>query len=651
MAIQKNFVVNAGLEVGAANVSITPTGNVTISNNVTIGNSVAVANGLTVGTTLNVTGVTTLSANLAAAGNVALGGNSIVLISGASGAPSRNAAVTVNRGTSPNVAIRWNETADTWQITTDGSAFGNIHSTLTDIILGTHTTGSYVATIESNTAAITFSASGAETAAVVANVRSANTTVDGITQLLDSVTSTSVTLAATANSVKRAYDTAVEAYSNAELFSSNATNLTNGTVPYARIPTNIVNTTSSFTMLGTHTFNANVVYNTSTRIFANGAIGAAGQVLTANATGQVYWNTPTVYVSSVASGNGITGGPITTSGTLSIVAGTGIVSNTSGVHVNSAFIASVTSLNANNASFLNGQAPSFYLNAGNLSTGLVPTARLAATGTANSSTYLRGDQTWATITSGVTTVTGGAGLTGGTSGDVTLNVGEGVGITVGVDSVGVKVAAGSGLTANSSGVFLNITDSVSTISSSTAASATAVKSAYDLAASKGTGTVTGVTAGSGLTGGTITTSGTLAVGQGSGISVTASAVNVNAGSGLVANSSGLFVNASSIAIGVLQNAIMGISSGSGWFKLPGGFIVQWGTMSASGESSSFTSFPITFPGAAVFATGIVDNSSSSNENDFWVQLVSLTASSVNFYFNSSDSDSSFRTGRWFAIGY
>jgi hypothetical protein len=41
------------------------------------------------------------------------------------------------------------------------------------------------------------------------------------------------------------------------------------------------------------------------------------------------------------------------------------------------------------------------LNASNLSTGTVPTARLAS-GTANSSTYLRGDQTWASITSGIT---------------------------------------------------------------------------------------------------------------------------------------------------------------------------------------------------------------------------------------------------------
>lgn len=59
----------------------------------------------------------------------------------------------------------------------------------------------------------------------------------------------------------------------------------------------------------------------------------------------------------------------------------------------------------------------------------------------------------------------------------------------------------------------SISDSVSSTSSDTSASSKAVKTAYDLAASKtsNTGTVTSVVASTGLNGGTISTSGTLSV--------------------------------------------------------------------------------------------------------------------------------------------
>ena len=47
---------------------------------------------------------------------------------GPSTAPTTNAGIEVDRGSSANVQIRWNETTDTWQITNDGSGFGNILS-------------------------------------------------------------------------------------------------------------------------------------------------------------------------------------------------------------------------------------------------------------------------------------------------------------------------------------------------------------------------------------------------------------------------------------------------------------------------------------------------------------------------------------------
>jgi hypothetical protein len=55
--------------------------------------------------------------------------NIITLNGGISGAPTLNAGVEVNRGSSANVSLIWNETVDRWQITSDGTTYANILST------------------------------------------------------------------------------------------------------------------------------------------------------------------------------------------------------------------------------------------------------------------------------------------------------------------------------------------------------------------------------------------------------------------------------------------------------------------------------------------------------------------------------------------
>ena len=132
-------------------------------------------------------------------------------------------------------------------------------------------------------------------------------------------------------------------------FYTNATNITTGTLPYAQIPANIVNTTSNFTVAGAWTFNANttwgaadhIILSSTSGISANGSYGTAGQVLHSNGTA-VYWDTDDQGVTSVATANGLSGGTITTTGTIGLTTGSTQTVNSTGLHVNSTL--SITSL-------------------------------------------------------------------------------------------------------------------------------------------------------------------------------------------------------------------------------------------------------------------------------------------------------------------
>jgi hypothetical protein len=119
---------------------------------------------------------------------------------------------------------------------------------------------------------------------------------------------------------------------NAAILSIGTSTIANSTGVY----TGVVN--GSSLSVGTN-FQANtsrVKIGTGVGLEANGGIGTAGQVLTSNAT-TVYWSSPaTGTVTSVSSGSGLTGGPITSTGTLSVQAGTGVTVNSTGVHIGQA---------------------------------------------------------------------------------------------------------------------------------------------------------------------------------------------------------------------------------------------------------------------------------------------------------------------------
>lgn len=127
---------------------------------------------------------------------------------------------------------------------------------------------------------------------------------------------------------------------------------------------------------------------------SNGTTGTAGQVLTSNGTA-TYWSSVggTGTVTSVATGNGMTGGPVTTTGTVSVLANTGIVANSTGLFVNSTYIGTLT---ANNTSFVGSVSAANVVSNSQLSSNLAnyqTTAGLSAnvaTLTANNASFLGG---------------------------------------------------------------------------------------------------------------------------------------------------------------------------------------------------------------------------------------------------------------------
>jgi hypothetical protein len=114
-------VTGGNVQVGVTgdNEIDTDEGNLTIDSaggTTTLDDNVIVTGDLTVqGTTTTVSTETLLVAD-----------NIITLNSNVTGSPTENAGIEIERGTSDNVQLRWNETNDTWEATRDGVTYANL---------------------------------------------------------------------------------------------------------------------------------------------------------------------------------------------------------------------------------------------------------------------------------------------------------------------------------------------------------------------------------------------------------------------------------------------------------------------------------------------------------------------------------------------
>ena len=103
---------------------------------------------------------------------------------------------------------------------------------------------------------------------------------------------------------------------------------------------------------------------------------------------------------------------------------------------------------AANAALLNSQNSAYYRNATNLNAGTVATARLAATGTADATTFLRGDSAWATIpntTTWASNITWNGGINVGIAAESSFDLsGSGIfGVNDGGSGYSIKSAIGA----------------------------------------------------------------------------------------------------------------------------------------------------------------------------------------------------------------
>ena len=123
----------AGTGIGASSGALSVDSTVVVTSGAqTVGGDKTFSNDIVISGNLTVSGTQTI-VNTA---TTSLADNIIELNRDASGSPSENAGLQVNRGSSSDVFLQWNETSDVWQFTNDGSTYYSIATDTDDLAEG-----------------------------------------------------------------------------------------------------------------------------------------------------------------------------------------------------------------------------------------------------------------------------------------------------------------------------------------------------------------------------------------------------------------------------------------------------------------------------------------------------------------------------------
>jgi hypothetical protein len=265
--------------------------------------------------------------------------------------------------------------------------------------------------------------------------------------------------------------------------------------------------------------------------------------------------------------------------------------------------------------------PSSGVNAASITVGTIDTARLA-TGTANSSTYLRGDQTWAAIASSQW-VTSGA--------NISYTTGN-VGIGTSTPTARLDVSSSSaGVTAGD--LVVDTTNKVVYVGRTSSTSGDNGK----LVVRNRVGDALTITGDTTADGTGLFRPGTNLLG-----------FTTNATQRAQIDSSGNFYVGADTTCNLTDFRSKSLAA-SGYQRIAGGLILQWGSQSVNNNVQTTITFPIAFPTACQSAQ--FNSRSSDGSSIFFWDMRSLSASSTSIYTGRPSGGAASTTIYWFAVGY